>query len=133
MCTHKRAAQIRPAQKNKLSLRENQMSSLLKKGEKPRKASLLKRNLLTYKQLTKQVGKANLMRTLEPNILVELKSGRYPLVDTTGIQFLEVGVGKKGLLLEKLGHSNKGVEAWHVLFEGSVILVWDDHLGGRAR
>ena len=73
------------------------------------------------------------MRTLEPNILVELKSGRYPLVDTTGLQFLEVGAGKKGLRLEKLGCSSRGAVAWHVLFEGSVILVWDDHLGGRTK
>lgn len=69
------------------------------------------------------------MRNLEPNVLVELRSGKYPLVDTDGLQYLEVPSGKKGLLLETVGRSPKNRQAWHVLLEGAVILVWDDHLG----
>lgn len=73
------------------------------------------------------------MRTLEPNVLVELRSGKYPLVDSDGLNFLEVPCGKKGLLLENIGRPTKGIQAWHVLVEGSVILVWDDHIGSSNR
>ena len=72
------------------------------------------------------------MRNLEPNILVELAPGKYPLVDTDGLQYLQVPSGKKGLLLETVGRSPKNCQAWHVLLEGTVILVWDDHFGAPA-
>ena len=73
------------------------------------------------------------MRNLEPNVLVELRPGRYPLVDSDGLQFLEVPHGKKGLLLEIVGKSPKNSQAWHVLIAGAVILVWDDSLGAITR
>lgn len=73
------------------------------------------------------------MRHLEPNVLVELSSGKYPLVDSDGLHFLEVPRGKKGLLLETVGSSPKNRQAWHVLIEGAVILVWDDHIGAPTR
>ncbi len=72
------------------------------------------------------------MRNLEPNILVELRSGKYPLVDSDGLQFLDVPGGQKGLLLEEVGRSPRDRHAWHVLVEGAVILVWDDNLGAPS-
>ena len=69
------------------------------------------------------------MRNLEPNILVELRSGKYPLVDSDGLNYLNVPRGKKGLLLETVGRSPKNSRAWHVLVEGNVVLVWDEHIG----
>ncbi len=73
------------------------------------------------------------MRNLEPNVLVELRSGRYPLVDSDGLHFLEVPIGQKGLLLEVVGKSPRNSQCWHVLIEGAVILVWDDNIGAPAR
>lgn len=74
-------------------------------------------------------GMMNLMRIPEPNVLVDLVGGRYPLVDSEGVQFLEVPDGKRALLLEKVGSSPKNRQCWHALVEGAVILVWDDHFG----
>ena len=67
------------------------------------------------------------MRNLKPNALVVLKEGKYPLVDSDGIHFLEVPAGKKALLLERVGISPQKRQCWHILLEGSVILVWDDY------
>lgn len=69
------------------------------------------------------------MRNLEPNILVELRSGKYPLVDSDGLNYLDIPRGKKGLLLENVGRSPKNSNAWHVLVEGNVVLVWDENIG----
>ena len=60
------------------------------------------------------------------NSLVEIPVDSRLAVVGLPLETLDVTAGQQALLIEKVGNHPDGLECWHALVEGKVILLWSD-------
>ena len=70
----------------------------------------------------------SLQKKTQSNGLVEiLVDSRLPVVGKGPLEALDVPAGQQALLIEKVGERQlNGLECWHALIDGQLILLWSD-------